>query len=543
MKTKIEKIKKEIEKHNRILILFLFVACYLFGLSFLGSVGVNYDEKAEQNILKMNILEYAQVFAGDSDLVSFYKEQGIVPIYQSVEKDHGISPYYLFTPFLALDKISEHTLSFAWHFYTYTLFFIGIVFCYLAVLELWGSKKVAILSSLILFLTPRIFADGLYNNKDCVLLSLSILCLYFGIRFIKKKSIKSALSFGAISAVICNVKVSGGFIFAVVGIFYLIDVTKNKNWSKKTFGVGVTALLSCILLYLLLTPAIWAEGFHLLDFFKWSLQNSVSFSRNYGYVWFENTLYEHWTNPLPWYYLPKIMFLTLPLFISMLFILGLSFSIQNILNKQNQKENFFCLLCASIILIPLFIALVSNPNIYNGWRHFYFLYGPLIILVSYAIFVLFKNKRLKKMAYVFIILCLLVNFLGIIKNGASSSLYYNVLANNPSKNYEMDYYGVSATKVLQDLTTKEKEPIYLYAFESWAVNCNYEALKNTYKEKIVLLKTEEELENSIKKGIKPYYYYAHDYDSKENKAHEFVKDKELVKEYKSFHNTYATIYK
>ena len=543
MKTKIEKIKNEIEKHNRILIIFMFIACYLFGLSFLGSVGVNYDEKAEQNILKMNVLEYAQVFAKDSDLVAFYKEQGIVPIYQSVEKDHGISPYYLFTPLLALDKISEHTLSFAWHFYTYTLCFIGIVFCYLIVLELWNSKKVAAFSSLILFLTPRIFADGLYNNKDCVLLSLSIMCLYFGIRFIKNKSVRSALAFGTISAIACNVKVSGGFLFAMVGIFYLIELTKNKSWSKKTFGVGAIAVLSCILLYLILTPAIWAEGFHLFDFFKWSLQNSVSFARNYGYVWFENTLYEHWTNPLPWYYLPKIMFLTLPLFISILFILGLSFCIKNVIKKENKKENFFCLLCASIFLIPIFIALVSNPNIYNGWRHFYFLYGPMIILVSYAILIMFKNKKLSKMAYGFVIICLFGNLIGILKNGVSSSFYYNVVANNPSVNYEMDYYGVAATTVLQDLAKTEEDPVYLYAFESWALNYNYEALKNTYKEKIVLLKTKEELESALQEGVKPYYYYAHDYDKEENVAAYFVQDKELLKEYKTFNHTYATIYK
>ena len=156
---------------------------------------------------------------------------------------------------------------------------------------------------------------------------------------------------------------------------------------------------------------------------------------------------------------------------------------------------------------------------------------------------MFKNIKLKRMTYGFVIICLLGNLFGILKNGVSSSLYYNALAKNPSVNYEMDYYGISATTVLQDLAKKEEEKIYLYAFGSWALNYNYEALKNTYKEKIVLLKTEKELESSVKKGIKPYYYYAHDYDKEQNLAEKFIKDKEIVKEYKSFNNTYATIYK
>ena len=184
MKEWITKQKNNFKKHQKGRTILLFLLLFFFGLSFLKEVGVNYDEKAEQNILKMNILEYANFLKPQSDLVKFYKEEGIVPIYQSVEKDHGISPYYLFAPFLALNKVSEHTLSFAWHMYTYILFFIGVIFCYKLIKELWNSKPVALLTTLIYFLTPRIFADGLYNNKDCILITFVFMMLYYGMLFL-----------------------------------------------------------------------------------------------------------------------------------------------------------------------------------------------------------------------------------------------------------------------------------------------------------------------------------------------------------------------
>ena len=204
------KLKDIVKKYEKVSIFCLFLFLFVFGLSFLKEVGINYDEKAEQNILKMNIYAYSEFFSPSSNLVYYYKEAGLVPIYQSVERDHGISPYYFFTPFLTLNKVSEHTLSFAWHLYTYFFFFIGVVFCYKLIKELWDRKMIALLTTFIYFFTPRFFADGLYNNKDCVLLSFVFICLYFGVKFIRNKSYKDAIFFGISSAFACNLKGSGG---------------------------------------------------------------------------------------------------------------------------------------------------------------------------------------------------------------------------------------------------------------------------------------------------------------------------------------------
>lgn len=164
----------------------------------------------------------------------------------------------------------------------------------------------------------------------------------------------------------------------------------------------------------------------------------------------------------------------------------------------------------------------------------------MLILLSYTLLTILKNTKNKKIYFALLMLCILGNGVGILLNGSSSTMYYNVFANHPSKNYEMDYYGVSATKILQDMANSTEEPIYVYSYSDWALLFNYEALQNTYKEKLVLLKNETERTEAIEKGIQPYYIYFETYDRDYKKEFE---NKEKIKEYKAWKNTYATIYR
>lgn len=541
MRTKLEFIRKIFHQHFQILMILGFFILYFFGFSFLGEVGVNYDEKAEQDILRMNILSYVKLVDPDNDLIKSYQKNKIIPIDQSKEKDHGISPYYPFS-FLFAFNMDDYTLSYAWHLYTYTFNFLGVIFLFLLIKMLWKSNLIAIMSSLMYFFTPRLFADIFYNNKDCILLSLVVMMMYFGIRMIRYKTYQSALSFGITSAFASNVKISGGFVFAILGLFYLYDLTKNRKWNKKNFLVGLTSLVAFLILYILITPALWTGGFKFIEFFTWSFSNTFRFSRNYGDVWFENHLYEYWSDPLPWYYLPKIIILTIPIFISVLFMIGVFFSFQKMLTKESRQEVVLCLI---LFFIPFFIVIFSQPNIYNGWRHFYFLYAPFIVLVSYGLFCLISFSKLYKFILCILWLCLLINGIGIFKNGISSTTYYNILAKNPSQNYEMDYYGILATKVLQEIAKDQKEPIYIYGFSNWEITLNYKYLKKEYKDKINLIYHEEHLEQVKSFGIRPYYLYFVSRNRENIKSEDrlIIKDKVKIKEFSAWENYYAALYR
>ena len=140
----------------------------------------------EEEILYMNILQYGETLQISKITNWFQWKDGSRPICESIERDHGSAPYYLCAPLLM--KLEQHPeaarlQSDVWHAYTYALFFLGVIYMYRLLWELFRDRRTALLGTLMLFLTPRIFADGLYNNKDSVLMSLIIVMLFYGIRF------------------------------------------------------------------------------------------------------------------------------------------------------------------------------------------------------------------------------------------------------------------------------------------------------------------------------------------------------------------------
>lgn len=203
------------EQKKRYTILGIFVAMFLFGAFFLRETGVYFDEHSEEEILYMNILQYGETLQISKITNWFQWKDGYRPICESIERDHGSAPYYLCVPLLM--KLEQHPeaarlQSDVWHAYTYALFFLGVIYMYRLLWELFQDRRTALLGTLMLFLTPRIFADGLYNNKDSVLMSLIIVMLFYGIRFLERKDFKNACLLGICAGFCGNLKISGIYV-------------------------------------------------------------------------------------------------------------------------------------------------------------------------------------------------------------------------------------------------------------------------------------------------------------------------------------------
>lgn len=517
------------------LIILLFLL--FFGLHYVGETGVYFDERSERSILAMNLRQY-----GDSLhlewMSNYFSSRGYEPIYGNEERDHGVALYYPFVPALYFFEYRPDMLSTAWHTYTFLLFFIGVVYLYRLLRELFENRSIALLGTAMFYFTPRIFADGLYNNKDTVLLSTVLIMLFYGIRFIEKKDIGSAVFLGISAGFAGNIKISGLYVFVMIGLFYLADLTIRKRWSVRTFLAGLLAMSAGIFCYIIITPAIWGgQGIQLVDFLKWNLTNATQFSRLDGTVLFEGTVYQHSVNPLPWYYLPKIIFLTIPVYVSVLIGSSVILWCKN-LKKGGKAQEFYPLfaLCAAI---PIVVAIFSTPNLYNGWRHLYFIYGPLTVMAAYplnALFTMNINKAKIKISVLAVLgACLLVNVIGVAINGIYSTAYVNFCAGDKVTGYyEMDYYGVTAKKILLDLMERY-DVIYLHSDAHGAAIVNYDVLPEDLKSRIVFVNTEEGRALAENNPKNTFYFINTSYDFVD------ITEMEVVLEYKSWGNTFVRI--
>lgn len=333
-------------------------------------------------------------------------------------------------------------------------------------------------------------------------MSLIIVMLFYGIRFLERKDFKNACLLGICAGFCGNLKISGIYVFAMIGGFYLLILTKEKKWSGKTFFVGLTATVVGFLSYLALTPAIWGQGFHLWKFLQWNLSNSTNFSRMDGKVLFDGTWYVHSTNPLPWYYLPKLIALTIPVYLSVLLWSSMGIWIYKGRKHQWDFEDRSYPLFALTSGIPVLAAMLCDPNLYNGWRHMYFIYGPMIVMMAYAVRYLLQQSeiRARRIATAMLVVLIGCNGVGIALTGQSSSAYTNILAGGDAcGRYEMDYYGVTAKKVLKSLVDRYGE-ICIRSDGCGATIVNYYVLPAEYREKIRLVSSQEEIQAAMDQG-------------------------------------------
>lgn len=434
-----------------------FIALFLVGM--LADYAGGIDEVSEIRILYSNACEYAlRIFGEDSAL--YGKLSAVIePISQYAERDHGISAYYPALPALAaLRIVSGQAQHAGWIAWTFLLFMLGVVALYGIARELLrASRLFGCAAALMLYLSPRMFASGHYNNKDAVLLALILLTVWLGVRFYHRNRLRDALLFSVAGAFAANTKIIGAWFWGVFGLLYLFKHIRCKTLTAQTWRNGFAAIGAFLAVYLLLTPATWVDP---MGFFKYVFGNSVNFSRWSGSILFEGRVYRvPKVDQLPWYYLPKLMLMTTPVLMLVLAAAGLLRLIAQSARGRGALEGeggAVPALWAALIAyaVPLLIGMFGSVNVYNSWRHFYFEYAALMLLSIYALDGLFRwlSGRARRVAAGMLAayFCFLAASLAI--NHPMQDSYFNpIAAPFVEGNYETDYWVMSAPEVLERL--------------------------------------------------------------------------------------------
>ena len=202
---------------------------------------------------------------------------------------------------------------------------------------------------------------------------------------------------------------------------------------------------------------------------------------------------------MPWHYRIVWFFITTPLIIILLFLIGSIFQctkIPEILSKtlnKNYNMNtrqfydlylFFCLIFTFLTIAEL------NTSKFGGWRHLYFLY-PIVIYFTIFGLSFLKDKFNKKY---FVIISLLIfinmtyNILWMFKNHPNQYLYFNNLKKNYFvKNFDLDWWGLSHKSVLDHILKNDNsDKIHVYAKGFTSLRNTYLFLSEENKSRIVL---------------------------------------------------------
>lgn len=447
-----------------------FLTILLVGLLTIFSYGAYLDQESEQRILLANIKEYLIQLPGENPpLVQQLTDSGVVEISIDEDRDHGMAVYYPAFFIWYLRQASPYWGSVFWHTYTFLLIFWGMVSLYRLGKELFHRQGIAMFTVLLFFLSPRMFAESHYNNKDVVLLSLCFTLFYWAWKLMRELSWKSVWMFALVGALAFNMKLIGGWVFGALGIYAVIYLAATKRYN----GQAVKKTAACIGIwagsYLLLTPACWTD---FVGFFQYLIGYAVNYDLWHDSILFDGRMLQKDLTGMPRKYLPVLILLTTPIGILLLVAGGAILALYHwiVSPKRNEKrltsESCYVLVILLTALFPLGFAVVSATPVYNGWRHFYFVYAAMTVAAGYCSSWIYekavglKQKKGGKIVAAAGICYLVFLAAGIAWNYPQEHSYYNALAGKEVvSRYELDYWDMSVKQAYEAILkdTEEKD--------------------------------------------------------------------------------------
>lgn len=293
---------------------------------------------------------------------------------------------------------------------------------------IWGIIILLGLMALVVYLFPRVFQffSGFSSKKQFLSGLLSVL--------------KTGWVYTA--AIILGLAINNRSLSITAGIFVLFYI-----WIKKRsfFLPTILVYFGIAFLTLYITwPGLWGNPF--TGLIK-SLLADSSFS------WGGTTLFRGYTyqpEVLPFYYLPFLMAIQFTVPVILLTVLGL-FAVVREFNKNIIDHTLLFILVAWYI-VPIGLAIIVKPTIYNNFRHFLFTTPPIFFFSGIGIKTILKYISRRAVSIVIILIMLAPGIIGIIRLHPYQYIYYNQFVGGVSgafRSFENDYWVTSFQECIE----------------------------------------------------------------------------------------------
>lgn len=424
-------IKKIITKLNieHVLVSLFFVSILFIGLSVYKDYGISWDEMLQRGF---GILNLNYVYGKSNNLFS------------APNKLYG--PSYQFTLiilellFIKTGSSLKEIYEFR-HLVNFLVHFSSCFFYYLLLKRILKDWKLGLLGTLMLFLSPRIFAHSFYNSKDLIFLDIFVIASYFSVVFLDKSSKKNTIVLGIVTAFLITVRLAGLLLpFLVVLLFF----HKNRVRKIKEIEPLIIYGLTTFSLVFLMWPILWENPINIvIDAFN----TAIDFPNKLKVFYFGQSIS---STDLPWHYILGWLLVTTPVIYIILFFYGIFGYIKK--GIRNLDTNFVFIL--SWFFLPLILVIVLKSDIYDGWRHMFFIYPAIIAVSTYGVKEILSLKRKFFSGVALLVLLINITFVSVfmIRNHPYQNVYFNVIAGKraaiPQK-FSMDYWGLCYRELLE----------------------------------------------------------------------------------------------
>jgi hypothetical protein len=438
-------------KTERIFVFIVFMSLFVLGCMVFADYGMSTDEIAERWTGLVNLKYIGSLFS-NSIVKELDPDHNIPNISSYQDRYYGVVleiPLVLMEPVISKFFSKPAIWKFR-HLVTFLYFFIGVLLFYKFTSTFFESRVHGLLVVLLIFLTPRFFAESFYNIKDIAFFASYLATFYFFYKFLATRSIKYTVLLSLFSALSSAVRVFGVLFVLLAGCIVIIEMLQKKENLRK--GSQCILLLGCSfsLFLVLFYPASWHNPF----VYYFDLVEYMGHHPWGGSILYMGKIVSG--HAVPWHYLPVWIAITTPVPIIFFFIYGLYKTIRqsifDIRHNQISNKTYIYLGSFFIIFLPIVAAIAGNSTIYNGWRQFYFIYSAMLIITIAGIKSFyetsFNGKKKLSVAGLFLsavcVIYALYTAVWMVRNHPYQNVYFNLLAGKtPYALFERDYWGLS----------------------------------------------------------------------------------------------------
>ena len=341
---------------------------------------------------------------------------------------------------------------------------VGLIFTALLARKA-GTWRTAVIVMLIMLLTPMFWGHAANNQKDMPFMAFYIASLFYIIRLVKNlpnASIKSIFMTGLMMGILFSIRAGGLLAFAYLGLFagikFLIDSRdKSKNAFKQIHKYIVNGILPMAIAYfigVILWPAALQDPFgHPLE----ALRNFEKFSLVHIYEIFEGQRY--YMKDYPWYYAPKLMLITLPLFV----LAGVVLFLVNYFFQRKRYKLYVVLATGFAFVFPLAYIIYKDSALYNSWRHVLFVMPSVLILagIGWDSIIGMSSKIIKYAGATALAALMAITGIWMVQNHPYQYMYYNQLVGGVDGafgKYELDYWCQTPKEAIKWIHENEDLP-------------------------------------------------------------------------------------
>ncbi|MDO4261051.1 MAG: glycosyltransferase family 39 protein [Eubacteriales bacterium] len=439
-------------KMEKRVIVLLFVVFFLVGLVAVQGYGINVDENTEIDIARMDLKEYVRLVGGEESSLFRYMDSLIGDLMDSVEIAHGEALLYPAAAVVSVLRMIGRTdlgMLF-YHMYLYVWFLVGLLAAYQTGKFLTGKISGGAMAAACLGLNPLLFGMSFINNKDMIMLSLTCICIYLGIRFVEQKTWKWSVAWGISAAFCLNMRIIGLAYIGLFGLLYLYEFWTKKR-DRTTFRNGVIALLTVIVVFLAVTPATWYSP---IGYFTYTISSSAEFLRLDNWELYRGEIYNYLQKPLPWHYFFVMFGVSTPIVFLAIFLLGQAGSacllIHDLKRKAVEGRMKYILIFQVIVWVPMLYFVIKGAHV--TFRHFWFMYPELAFTGVYARCRLCRGRKAERIAGAMFGAQAVVCAVMLIAGHPFQTTYFNVLAGPGADTrfayVNTDYYKEALERIL-----------------------------------------------------------------------------------------------